>query len=90
MTPTQAVQALVTDPLSTKAQAKAESAITKMSEMRQHQVDHAELQNSRRTAQTVSASLSRMARQAGRGAVRQQWEVEQAELERERQTGRVL
>ena len=90
LTAADAVQMLVPEKLSPKAQAKAESAIEKMSEMRQRQVDHAELQNSRRTAQSVSASLSRMARQAGRGAVRQQWEIEQAQAEFERQAGRVV
>ena len=90
LTPTQAVRMLVPEKLSAKTQAKAEAAIEKMSDMRQKQIDHAELQNSRRTAQTVSAGLSRMARQAGRGAVRQQWEIEQAALERERQAGRAL
>ncbi|MDA8206176.1 MAG: relaxase MobL [Thermaerobacter sp.] len=90
LTSAQAVQMLVSDPMSKKAQSRAEAAIEKMSDMRQKQIDHAELQNSRRTAQSVSASLSRMARQAGRGAVRQQWEIEQAQLERERQTGHAL
>lgn len=84
MTPTQAVQALVSEPLSAKAQTKAEAAIVKMSEMRQQQIDHAELQSARRTAQTVSAGLSRMARQAGRGIGKQQWEIEQEALERDR------
>ena len=85
LTPAQAVHRLVSDPLSPKAQTTAESAITKMAAMRQQQIDHAELQSTRRTAQTVSASLARLARQAGRGIAKQQWEIEQAALEQERQ-----
>ncbi len=88
LTPTQAVQHLVTEPMSQKAQAKAEAAIEKMADMRRAQVDHAEPQSARRTAQTVAAGLSRMARQAGRGVGKQQWEIEQDALERERQGGR--
>ncbi len=88
LTPTQAVQHLVTEPVSQKAQAKAESAIEKMVDMRQAQIDQAELQSTRRTAQTVASGLSRMVRQAGRGIGKQQWEIEQDALERERQGGR--
>jgi hypothetical protein len=89
LTPTQAVQTLVPEKLSTKGQTKAESAIQKMADMRQDQIDHAEPQSARRTAQTVASGLSRMARQAGLGIGKQQWEIEQDALERERRT-RVL
>jgi hypothetical protein len=58
-----------------------------MSAMRQAQIDHAELQTTRQTAQSITNTLSHVARQAGRGATKQLWEIEQAQLERERAQG---
>ena len=87
LTSTQAVDQLVSEPLSAKAQAQAVATIDKMAAMRQTQIDHAELQTTRQTAQSVTNSLSRMARQAGRGVGKQLWEIEQAALERERAQG---
>lgn len=87
MTATQAVNVLVSEPLSPQAQAKAESTLTKMAAMRQAQIDHAELQTTRQTAQSITNTLSHVARQAGRGATKQLWEIEQAQLERERAQG---
>ena len=87
LTSTQAVDQLVSVTLSPKAQSQAVATIEKMADMRQRQVDHAELQTTRQTAQSVTNSLSRMARQAGRGATKQLWEIEQAALERERSQG---
>ena len=90
LTATQALSHLVSQPLSSKAHAQAVATIDKMSAMRQAQIDHAELQTARQTAQSITNTLSHVARQAGRGVGKQLWEIEQAALERERSQGMTL
>ena len=85
LTPADAVARLVPGPLSSKVQAKAESAIARMADMRQRQIDHAEAQSARRAAQSLAAGLARMARQAGRGKGKQLWEIEQEQADLARQ-----